>query len=538
MAIKSEIDTVKNKEKSAFKKATLILIIGLICSKVSGQVREVLYGVMLQDPQLTDAYVQGFLIPDFIYDLLVGGSIQAAIIPALAGAVGTAKEKKVWRDVSIFISFFSLLMFCFICVLEIFAAPVLAFISKEDNLTLTVAVARRLFPQTFFMMGAALAIGILNAHKKFTRTALGPAIYNTLVCACLYFLGKPREQALMQVAWGISFSALLYCLWQIILGFKELKNLRFSLKFGNKGFRRLLFLALPTMFSASVAQLGSIILQAYTKQMPLGSATALRYATTVWMLPYGIFTVAIGQVMLPSLSAYIQQAHYKKAAQMLTQSLRLVLLFALPSALIFFAMREDIMIGIFWWHNYAPTYTVNMPAAAMQSYEVLKLAASILQFYSPAIVFQSIIYIYNFAFYAKKITLIPLLNAVVSLVITVCLGYIAAKTGNVAALSLAYGISSLFIALCLYLLYHAKFRRIRLGGMKYFVWQNFIALFLLSLYLFVDMAVAPYLPYRTKIFSLLIIGIRGALAYTVYYSVIALSGLPEFKQLKRRFFGR
>ena len=74
---------------NSFKKATIILIIGLLLSKVTGQAREVLYGVVLQKPYLTDAYVQGFLIPDFIYELLIGGSIQAALIPTLAQALGT-----------------------------------------------------------------------------------------------------------------------------------------------------------------------------------------------------------------------------------------------------------------------------------------------------------------------------------------------------------------------------------------------------------------------------------------------------------------
>lgn len=62
------------------------------------------------------------------------------------------------------------------------------------------------------------------------------------------------------------------------------------------------------------------------------------------MLPYGVFTVAIGQVMLPSLATYIGQNNQVKAGEMLNKALRLVLLFALPSALIFSAYAKRLWL--------------------------------------------------------------------------------------------------------------------------------------------------------------------------------------------------
>lgn len=516
--------------KNSFKKAAVIVIVGLLLSKLTGQVREVLYGIVLQKAELTDAYVQGFLIPDFIYDLLIGGSIQAALIPTLAKSLGTESERKTWRDVGTLITFFSLLMFGAVIILELLAEPVLALISKGSNLALTVKVARRLFPQAFFMMGAALSIGILNANKLFTRTALGPAIYNSLVCLSLIILGAASEAALLNVALGISVSACIYFLWQVFWARPLLANLRFSLAFNRPGFQKLLLLALPTMFSASLAQFSNIVLQAYTKSMPLGSATALRYATTIWMLPYGIFTVAIGQVMLPSLATYIGQANYHKTGEMLNKALRLVLLFALPSALIFFAMREEIVIGIFWWKNYQPTLASGDLA---NFYKVLQATASILAFYCPVIVCQSIIYIYNYAYYAHSITLVPLVNAFISLILTCAFGYVAANSGKVQALSLAFLLSSLFMAYLLQKLYHRKFKQEKLRNFAYFIWQNWVALMALSIYLVVDYYYLAPQMFSLKIYNLLYLGMRGLLAYFVYYLFAYLLGVKELRNIKQ-----
>lgn len=516
-------------KKNSFKKAALIVIVGLILSKVTGQAREVLYGHVLQKAVLTDAYVQGFLIPDFIYDLLIGGSIQAALIPSLVKSLGTSDERKTWRDVSTFITFFSLLMLIAVLLLELFAPSVLNLISKTSNLDLTVKVARRLFPQAFFMMGAALMIGVLNANKLFTRTALGPALYNFLVCLSLICLGAATENALLKVAIGISLSACVYFLWQLTLARPFLANFRLSLAFNRPGFRRLLLLALPTMLSASLAQFSNIVLQAYTKTMPLGSATALRYATTVWMLPYGVFTVAIGQVMLPSLAAYIGQKQERKTGEMLNKSLRLVLLFALPSACIFFALRQEIVVGIFWWKNTIPLDATGDLAIF---YKTLQATADILMFYCPVIVCQSIIYIYNYAYYAHGITLVPLINGLISLALTLSFGYLAAASGKVAALSLAYLLASLLIAYILQAFYHNRFKQEKLRHFAFFIWQNWVSMMFLALYLLADYYCFAPLMLRLKIYNLLLLAVRALFAYFVYYLFAYLVGVRELKNIK------
>lgn len=446
--------TDRNKDKGSrldhLTKSTLILIVGLILSKLTGQMRQVLYPHVFVEKHLTDAYVQGFLIPDFIYELLVGGSIQAAIVPTLASALGTKDERKTWHSVSVFISFVSALMLFTLVLAEIFTPQLLAPFVKPENLELTSRMARVLFPQTFFMMGAALSIGIINAYSNFLKTSFGPAIYNSLFAVSLLILGTSSEQGLIHVGIGVSLSALAYFLFQIFLGRKEIAPFRFRLNIQDRGFRKLLLLAVPILFSSSIAHLNTMVLHGFTKTMEAGAATALNQANSVWLLPYGVFTVAIGQAMLPTLSTLIGREREEAASSLLSASIRRMLFFAIPSAITFFILREDLMMGIFIWRF--DGYDAQI--------EVTRLAARLLQWYCVSIIVQGFIYLYNYAFYAMKVTYLPLINGILSLGLTLAVGSYITQPQVLGAegLSVSYALAGTMTALILGVLFKLRFK--------------------------------------------------------------------------------
>ena len=521
-----------NKEKKSSSQSLInggmILIFGLILSKISGQVREILYGNVFQESYLTDAYVKAFLIPDFIYDLLIGGSIQAAIIPTLSSSIGTNNEKKAWKSVNIFISIMALSVLILIIIGEIFAPILMRTIATPEYIGITTSLARTLFPQTFFMMLAALSIGIVNSHKKFKKTAFGPTIYNLAVILALYFLGDSNEAALIRVGVGITFGTLFYFLFQYTLGYKELSKFRFSLDYRDKDFIKLLILAIPTMFSSSISQLSNMITYAFTRELVDGSSTALRYATSVWLLPYGIFTVGIGQAMLPTLSEFIGRKKYKSAALALRQSMRHVLFFIIPSAIIFFFFRYEIMHGIFAWGKLSESRTM-----------VINMSAEILSFYCVAMVFQSIIYIMNFSFYSLKRTAIPLYSGLLSLLLMFILALPLSRPDSMGArgLSLAYALSSLIMALALLVFFSRLYPKLKLRRMSVFLIQEGIASVALLLVILLLNLISSFISFDHKLLQLVWIGLKSLIAYGVYFYVCDFIFMPEprkFLKIKPR----
>ena len=286
------MSTKSKKSGMSMAIATALVMIGLLLSKGTGFVRELLVGVKFHDNLYRDAFSLAFTFPDFFFNLLIGGSIQAAITPSLAAKINENKEEEGLRATSIFISVFAVLM-AIVCTLGFIFSRQLFDIYAPSNATadkieIAALGARPLYVQIFFMMLAALSIGILNAYKRFGSTSFGPTIYNICVLLSIVIFAGDTDGKLVRCMIGITVAALIYFLFQYIVGFDKLSKLRFNFRPTDPDFIALLKRAIPILISASIVQVNTLTLQRFALQMTDGTNFALRNAITVWQLPYGI----------------------------------------------------------------------------------------------------------------------------------------------------------------------------------------------------------------------------------------------------------
>jgi len=461
--------------------ATFLMIIGLTLSKGTGFLREIFIGIKFGYLNVqADAFYLGFQIPDLFFQLLVGGSIQAAITPSLARAIERGDHKRGWRSVSIFITMMTVIMLAVTTLgmlLSDFIFPLIYSGTATEIVSLAAKSSKALFPQVFFMMLAALCIGILNAYKKFSSTAFGPTVYNICVVISILVFGKPTNQAVINTAIGITASAGVYFLLQFFMARRELKSFRLSLDTHDEGFRELLRLAVPTMISASIVQLNTIIITNFTGGFgkDSGIIQSLNNAKTIWQLPYGIFAVAVGSVMLPSLSAHFAARDYKTTRVLLGKSLRNALFLTIPSAGLLLALRHDVVPAILKWTESYKT-------------ESGETTALFLMGYCLAIIFQTVVFIYNQAFYAIGKTKIPLYTGALSMVLISGFCFILKslgllKPGSVVGalgLSLAYSLTSIITAVILSTVYN-KNRQLAPKSLVPFIIRSCICLGVLLL---------------------------------------------------------
>ncbi|MDW7659289.1 MAG: murein biosynthesis integral membrane protein MurJ, partial [Bacillota bacterium] len=504
--------------------ATVLMMVGLLLSKITGQLREILIvpifgGIGIE----TDAFVIGFQVPDLFYQLLVGGAIQAAITPTLAAALACKQEKKGWHSISIFINLAAVTMLLAVLIGEL-SAPLLITLYNQGKdpaiIDLAIKVTRALFPQVFFMMLAALCIGILNAYKKFASTSFGPSVYNICVILAMVFLGQASPRGAIRVASGVMLAACIYFLMQFYLARREFSNYVFSFNYRDKGFRRLLFLAIPTLISGSIVQVNTIILTAFANQF-VGAATSLRQASTTWQLPYGVFVVAIGNVMLPSLAGTHAAGDLAGGRQLFTRSLRTALFLVFPSAALFLAMQQDTIRAIFQWSSHYPDSAVNV-------------TASILRWYCIAMVAQTFIFIVNQSFYARRVTRIALYNGIMTVVLNtlLCLALTRWTQLGVSSLSLAYMLTSIISALVLYQLYSKGFK----GAAPRRLWPFLIRCSLCTSALLLTVLILNRLPISPdgKIWQLIWYGLRAAIGFLTYLGLAMILRMPESRQVTDR----
>lgn len=505
--------------------STVIMIIGLFFSKGSSFLRNILVARVF-DNTYRDAFIAAFLIPDFFFALLVGGSIQSAITPTLSRAIEKKTVKKTWRGVSVFVTWMSLILAVVIILGEIFSGYLYNLFYQGKNpevVRLAGNMARTLYPQIFFMMLAALCIGVLNAYKKFGSTAFGPTIYNIGVLIAIFLLGASNPDSLYMTGIGILAAAMIFFIFQLYMGRREVIHYRPSLNTHDPEFRRLFKLAVPILISASIVQLNMLLLNSFASRFDEGSIYALNNASTLWQLPYGIFAVGIGNVMLPSLATFFSAKQYKESSDLLSRSIKNALFLTIPCAGIFLILRVDLVKAVYQW-------------SASYTDENAELAALFLIGYCASIVIQSVIFILNQAFYAIENTKFPLFAGVVSMGVNFGLCYLFVEMGmGPMSITIAYSISCAVRLVLLATVYQMN-KRLAPRKIRVFLIKSAICLLVMMAGLFL-LSKVSFTPSR-KLFRLAWFGAQCLFGFVLYFATAFLLHMEELQNAYNRYFKR
>lgn len=436
---------VKANNSQDIARATFISMLGFFMAKVTGFLREVLVAPKLGFGMYSDPYYVAFFIPDLLYALLIGGAVAATITPSLSAGIEQNREREVWHSVNVFISLASIFMVAVLFIVGVIMPWLLPAINPGKDVRVlesAIPVSRILLIQCVFMTLISLTQGVLTAYKRFGLAAFGVMIYNIFYMLALSFFGEQSQAGLVKVAWGVVGSAFIYLIYQILLVGREIKYFRFSFDYGDKGFKRLFSLAIPTLLSGSVVHINSLVMNLFTNQF-VGAPTAIRHAEQAFMLPYGIIAIAIGTVMLPNLTGYYARRDFKQVRVLFTQSIRKSIFYIAPLATIFFVLDFETIQLIFQWDP--SKYTS----------EDVTIVGNILQWFCISLFAQTIIYMTNQAFYARRVTRIALFAGLVSLVLNpvFCILYIRILNMGVQGIAMAHASYSLVSCLLVYFLY-------------------------------------------------------------------------------------
>ncbi|MBP5655942.1 MAG: murein biosynthesis integral membrane protein MurJ [Clostridiales bacterium] len=521
----------KKKDTGSRKKsmliATVLMMLGLLLSKGSGFVRDIIVGIKF-DEVYRDSYTLAFTIPDLFYNLLVGGAIFSSVAPYMSGSLAVNEEKRGVRTVSIFVSVISVVMLVVCTVGVIFSEQIYSvynlFLAEGDKinpetLSLAANASKFLFPQIFFIMLAALSSGILNAYKRFSSTAFAPTVYNICVLLAIMIFAGNTQSELMHTTAGVLVSAFIYFMFLYILGFDILKKFRFKFMPRDKEFLFLLRRALPIMFSASIVQLNVVILNMFTGRF--GNIIFLfRNANTIWQIPYGVFAVGIGTVMTPHLAGLYESRKYEECRDLLTSSIKNILFLTIPSAGMIFIMSQNVVAAIYQWGS---RYTD----------ENVATAAVLLRYLVLPIITQSIVHVMNHAFYAIGKTKVPLLAGVVGLVTNplVCWLMIRLDFG-LKSLSIAYSVTSIVQMVILIILY-TRNKEIKPRNIGIFILKSAICLLFMGVVL---VLIETYLPSGfTKLTHVLHLGLRCIVCVCVYFGMAIILKMEEARFWLDRF---
>lgn len=423
--------------ENSVRGASWVLIITLTLSNILGLLRDHFLAAFIPTSEL-DIYFAAFRIPDLIFNFLILGAISSVFIPIFCDYIAGKKLKEGWHVTNSFLNiavsamaFFAVLMFF----LMPYATHLVVPNFSPDKMEKTILLSRILMLTPIFFAASYIISGILNSFKRFVTYALAPLIYNLSIIAGTLILGK--SIGVIGVVYFVVNGSALHLLVQlpsaIRLGFRY--QAIFDWK--HPSVKRIFRLMVPRTIGMGVTQIMLLVFTAIASALAAGSISAFNFANNIQTMPTVVFGTSFATAVFPTLTTAIAEKKYDKFIFYFYRSARTITYLLIPISVAFILLRAQIIrlilgSGQFEWSD-------------------TKTTALTLGFFSVSLIAQGIIPLLSRGFYAYKNTRTPMYISIVTVAVSVFLGYILSKTMGVAGLALAFSIGSFVNALMLYL---------------------------------------------------------------------------------------
>ena len=377
-----------------------------------------------------DAYTAAFMVPDFMFAVLVSGALSVTFIPVFNERWVKGNKKSAWEIGSSMINFMALITLIASILIIIFADPLMRYVIapglSESGHALAVSMMRVIAINPFIFAIAAVIASIQQAVGRFTFYALAPMIYNVgIIIGTLWFTDGINifgwqifDGGIMGVALGVALGSVL----QLIVSSLGLIGLGFDYDFKmhwrNLGFKKVLKLLPARSVDQGMDYGVSLVEINLASRMADGTIRAYQQALTLHMMPINLIGVAISNAAFPKLTERLGEGRDDLFRSDLRQILRVIIWLALPVATITFFTRG---------------YVVHFIRNAGDP-----LMAGILGALCIAILFRTIYHMAARAFYARQDTKTPLYISFVSIGLNVILAILLSTTFDMGAYGLAW----------------------------------------------------------------------------------------------------
>lgn len=237
-------------------------------------------------------------------------------------------------------------------------------VEQRDFLDLAADLCRIMWPFILLASLSALSMGALNVFGIFGLPNLASAAFNLTTVAFGSLIGWLIDPAFGPDAlYGFAIAVVLGGVAQVLVqvpalrrkGYRAAWNWGLRLQAGKLLFtdpaaRRIWLLMVPGVIASGITQTNIFINTAFALYLPGGAVTAMSSAFHLWQLPVALFGVAVGMVVLPSVSRMaLEQGGEggRTIASHLAQAMRFVAFFAVPSAVVLGIWGQEI-VSIFF----------------------------------------------------------------------------------------------------------------------------------------------------------------------------------------------
>lgn len=399
-------------------------------SRVFGLLREMLMSHFIGASVVADAFIVAFKFPNFFRRFFAEGAFNAAFVPEFAGVLSNQGKPQAYQLANQVFSWLTVVLCVFVALVVIFTPAIIhiiapGFCDTPERLNYAIEFTRITFPYILCISLAALLAGILNSLDRFAAAAATPILLNIFMIIALLLT---VDNAGLALSFGVIIAGIVQLIWLYMVAARNGFKLKLQVPRLNDSVRKILKLMVPGAIGAGVMQINIFIDMMLASTLQTGSLAYLYYADRLNQLPLSIFGVAIGTVLLPSLSKSIRNNAHAEVFVLQEKSMLLGLRLSLPAALGLIVLSFP-LISLIYGHGSFTEEDVNLTAPALAAF-ALGLPAYVLS------------KIFTTCFFAAQNTKTPLKIGLITVFLNLMLNLFFIQYFQHVGLALATGISA------------------------------------------------------------------------------------------------
>ncbi len=398
-------------------KASGIISIAVMCSRVLGLVREILFNSLFGTASM-GLFIIAFRIPNLLRDLFAEGALSTAFVTVFSQRTEIEGEKSAWGLASKMMTLVAVFMSLVSLVGILLSHQLVSLLARNfaaDDIAFTVLLTQIMYPFILLVSLAALVMGMLNSRNIFTAPAMASSFFNIGSIVGGVFFGWLIDRGFGRNALiGLALGTLLGGLLQLTTQFPSLRRAGFrfrpDFRWQDPGIQKILALMVPSVIAASAVQVNVLINTGFAAHVGAPAVTWLYAAFRLMQLPIGVFGVAIATVTLPVVSRIATDRDTSRFGPTLGRAMRLAVFLTLPAAVGLWFL-SDAIIGLIYEHGKFVSSDTSQTGFALQFYALGLVAYSCIKILAPA-------------FYAINRKWTPMLVSFVSIALNVSLNYL------------------------------------------------------------------------------------------------------------------
>ncbi len=424
-------------------------------SRVFGLIREIVAAYYFGAAGKINAFTIAFQIPNLIRALVADAALSSAFVPVFSELIEKGDRRRAWRVAST-LFWLMLLGLTALSALFILAAPYVIglFGNPGNDRPLAVGLSQVLFPIVALLGVSGIVVGILNTYDHFTVPALSPVVWNVAIIVGLV-IGVPQATHMSAELYVYAASILIATIIQTLLPFPWLyglehgeERLRLLIDWRDPMVKRTFVLMIPVTLGLGLINVNAVIDQVFASRLVNAelAPTAIQKSFLVYMLPQGIFSVAIATVLFPTLSRLATRGDMDGFRDTLTRGIRQIAFLLIPASVFTAVLAQPIIRLLFQHGRWGPLQT--------------PVVAYCLAAFSAGLVFNGAMLMLNRGFFSLQENWIPTVVALANLGLNIVLDTVFYRVGAW-GIPLATAVVNMFGTAALLLL-----MRRRIGGIE------------------------------------------------------------------------